>query len=135
MISVSSFSQNWQPKKIVYGNEVGLFLPFSIMDSISFKLIERNSLISQNLSLGKLIRVLQDKNDELVQKTLKLSNTSLKWQLLYEKESEKSLLLTENIIDQKQITVNTKRRARRNGLYLFGGGVAVGITVFAILVD
>lgn len=134
-MSVSAFSQDWQPKKIVHNNEEGLFLPFSIMDTISFKLIERKSLLSQNLSFGSLFRVLQDKNDELVQKTINLSNTSLKWQLLYESETKKSLLLSENFTDQKQITVNVKRRARRNGLYLFGGGVAVGITVFALLAN
>ena len=104
------------------------------MDTISFKLIERKSLLGQNLSFGELFKVLQDKNDELVDKTLNLSNTSLKWQLLYENETKKSLLLDENIKDQKQITVNVKRRARRNGLYLFGGGVAVGIVIFAVLV-
>ena len=114
-MNVSAYSQSWQPNKIKHNNKEGLFLPFGVMDTISFKLIERNSLIGLNSTLGELLSTLQDKN--------------------YEAETKKSLLLSENFIDQKQMTANNKRAARRNGLYLFGGGVAVGFVVFALLVN
>lgn len=42
-------------------------------------------------------------------------------------------LLNGSLENQVQITKNNKRKARRNGLILFGGGVLVGITVFALL--
>lgn len=42
-------------------------------------------------------------------------------------------LLNSSLANQVQITTNNKRKARKNGLILFGGGVAVGITVFALL--
>ena len=76
LTSVSALSQNWQPIKTSINNEDGIFLPFRLMDTISFKLIERKSLLGQNLSFGELFKVLQDKNDELVDKTLNLSVNS-----------------------------------------------------------
>jgi hypothetical protein len=105
------------------------------MDTISVKLIERKGLLSQNSSFEYLFKTIQDKNDELIAKNLNISKTALKWQILYESETKKSLLLSENFNTQKQITVNNKRKARRNGLYLFGGGVSVGVVIFALLMN
>ena len=80
-MNVSAYSQSWQPNKIKHNNKEGLFLPFGVMDTISFKLIERNSLIGLNSTLGELLSTLQDKNNELTAKAfnkLKINNVVCK---------------------------------------------------------
>lgn len=105
----------------------GVFVPFDIMDEISLKLIDRKRLITENKSLTELENVFKDKIVTLTEKNYLTSETALKWQILHEKEVKKNSLLNENIKDYKTINVNTKRNARRNGFYLFGAGVSVGI--------
>lgn len=134
-MSASAFSQDWQPKTIVLDNKGGLFLPYPVMDSITVKLIERNSLMRQNLSYSQLVQTLQDKNDVLAQKSENVQETALKWEKLYNIEIKKFNLLNENFNDQKTIISNNKKKARRNGLYLFGGGVVVGAAGLLLLIN
>ena len=132
LTSVSLFSQDLQPKKIVYDNEEGLFISFSLMDSISYKLIDRKSILKENLSLGDLLLILQAKNDQLLEKSQALERTVDNWRVLYVKSEAQKAQFYEALESQREITTNVKIKARRNGLILFGGGVSVGIAAFLI---
>lgn len=130
-----SYSQDLQPKKIQYNKQEGLFISFALMDTIAFKLIDRKTLKSQSLTLSQLYKVLNEKN-KVIEEQLDISKkSSTKWQILYEKAKAQGSIYQNSIKQQEEILKQTKKKHRRRSLMLFGGGVAVGVSVFAILIN
>jgi hypothetical protein len=133
------FGQNSQPKKIAppvqinHKGETGLFVTFEFMDLSAEKLIERKGLLNEKKTLNELVKNLKAQAEASGVKSELLNvsfNTSESLRL---KAEAQITLLNGSLANQVQITTNNKRKARRNGLILFGGGVAVGVTVFALL--
>lgn len=126
--SVSSYSQDWQPKKVTLGKESGVFINFSLMDTISVKLIERKSLINENKQLSGLYLNEKEKVKVLDDKIKILEENALKLELINTKTELQLKLTEENFETQKDLT----KKARRSGLKLFGGGLLIGASVVAI---
>lgn len=128
-----SYSQDWQPKKIRYQGVEGLFISFQVMDTISLRLIDRKSLLSESFTYKSIFENLQQENSLLNANLLTLTQTSNDYRLALLKTEEQLDLLQENLDAQVEITKNNKKKARRNGLLLFGGGVTVGVIGLALL--
>ncbi|QCW20364.1 hypothetical protein [Flavobacterium phage FPSV-S1] len=127
-ISVSSYSQDLQPKKVTLGTEKGVFINFALMDTITVKLIEKKSLIVQNKTLASLYlnekQIVKTKDDKIKI----FEENALKYDLLNSKSEIQIKLLEENFETQKEET----KKARRNGLKLFSGGLLIGASAVAI---
>lgn len=105
------------------------------MDSVSVKLIDRKSLLTQNLTFSEIYKKLELENKEL-RLNFNLSQSQVfKYKSLYDITLEQKEKALENFESQKIITTNVKAKARRNGLLYFGGGLVIGVTVFAVLVN
>lgn len=133
LTSVFSYSQDWLPKKIVSNGEEGLFLPFSIMDSVSVRLIDRKAVKKENLSLMDLIAICERENSELEDKVVTYEGLVLKWQAQYLDTEKQRALATDNYEKQILITEETKKRSRKKGLVLFSGGVTIGVVAVLVL--
>lgn len=98
------------------------------MDTITVKLIERKSLIFQNKTLSSLYlnekQIVKAKDDKLKI----FEENALKYDLLNSKSEIQIKLLEENFKTQKEET----KKARRNGLKLFGSGLLIGASAVAI---
>lgn len=133
MTSVSSFSQDLQ--KVTNKGKKGLFITFSLMDSVSLKLIDRNSLRAQILAFSNTIEVMKKENRELASK-FELSNGNSKlYKSLFDTAERQRFLYQKSFENQEIITKNNKRKSRKNMLYFFGSGVAVGVVIFAVLLN
>lgn len=133
LTSALSYSQNWQPKKIQYQGNEGVFISFPVMDSISLRLIDRKSLLSESITYKSIFTNLQQENSLLNANFLTLTQTSNDYKLALKKTEEQLGLLQENLNAQVEITKNNKKKARRNGLLLFGGGITVGLVGLVLL--
>ncbi len=134
LLSVFVFSQNSQPKPIQLDNQEGVFITVSLMDSISFKLMDRVALKKENLVLSQVVGNIKLQNEELIKKCDLSSNQVNAYKVLWNKTETQKKKLYESLENQKLITKNIKKKAFRNGLLYFGGGVSVGLVVFVILV-
>lgn len=103
------------------------------MDTISLRLIDRKSLLSESFTYKSIFENLQQENSLLNANLLTLTQTSNDYRLALLKTEEQLDLLQENLDAQVEITKNNKKKARRNGLLLFGGGVTVGVIGLALL--
>ena len=135
LTSVFANSQSLQPKKIVFNGESGLFISFNLMDSISLKLIDRKNLVKQRFSYLDIFKSLRLENQELKYKFDLSNSQALKYKDLFKIEVDQKKLALENFESQKSITKNVKIKARKDKLLFFGGGLAVGITIFALLAN
>jgi len=133
LTSALTYSQSWQPKKIQYQGVDGLFISFQVMDSISLRLIDRKSLLSESITYKSIFENLQQENRLLKANFLTLTQTSNDYKLALFKTEEQINLFQENLNAQVEITKNNKKKARRNGLLLFGGGITVGVVGLALL--
>lgn len=105
------------------------------MDTISFKLIDRKTLKKESITLGELYKVINEKNKVLEEQVYIYKNSTSKWQILYEKSKAQNTILDNSIQIQKDLLKQTKKKHRRNSFMLFGGGVAIGVTIFALLIN
>lgn len=135
LTSVLSYSQDLQPKKIQYKGIDGLFISFALMDSVSVKLIDRKSLLTENYTFSEIYKKLELENNELRLKFDLSQSQAFKYKSLFDITLEQKEKALENFESQKIITSNVKAKARRNGLLYFGGGLVIGVTVFAVLVN
>ncbi len=98
------------------------------MDTITVKLIEKKSLIVQNKTLASLYlnekQIVKTKDDKIKI----FEENALKYDLLNSKSEIQIKLLEENFETQKEET----KKARRNGLKLFSGGLLIGASAVAI---
>lgn len=99
------------------------------MDSISIKLIQRKSLISQYDELYRAYLNEQDRNATEADKTKKTSEIGQKYLKLYNLTEDQKKLLEESLESQRQET----KKARRAGWLYFGSGIAIGATVISVL--
>lgn len=105
------------------------------MDSISVKMIHRNFLIKENMSLTDITINLKTQLSETETKSRLYKETALKYKSLFSISEQQKNAALDNYESQKIITGNIKAKARKNGLLLFGGGVSIGFLVFAVLVN
>ncbi len=102
------------------------------MDSVVFKLIDRKTLLSENKSLTELYIASKEKSFEY-EKTINLLEKSIA-----NLKSINNLTIIqrdkfkENFEIQESITKDIKRQSRKNGIVLFGSGIAVGVVIFAV---
>ena len=134
LTSGSVFSQNLQPERILYNNNEGVFITFSLMDSISLKLIQRNFLIKENASLYEINFNLNYQIETVSQKSDLNEAIAVKYKSLYDITEQQKIAALENFESQKIIIGNVKAKARRNGLLYLGGGFSLGFLAFAVLV-
>tara|TARA_R110000796_G_scaffold74629_3_gene167808 strand:- start:1750 stop:2217 length:468 start_codon:yes stop_codon:yes gene_type:complete len=140
LASAYSFGQNLQPKKtppaplqISYQGSEGVFITYGFMDMNAEKLLDRKGLLIENMTLGEIAKTLQARAQVLEEKNeLIFINFQTSEALRLKAEAQISLL-NASLANQIQITTNNKRKARRNGLLLFGGGVTVGVIGLALL--
>lgn len=104
------------------------------MDSISVKLIHRNYLIKENMSLRDITFNLNNQITLLRDKSKINASQAIKYKSLFNISEQQKNAALQNFESQKIITGNVKAKARKNGLLLFGGGVSIGFIVFAVLV-
>ena len=131
LTSASAFSQNWQPKKIKLKGESGLFLPFSIMDSLTVKLIDRKGLKIETERLNLLTELNEKTLQELKVKIDLLEDKTNKFKdiiQIQESQKEEALRLLET---QKSISTVYKKKARKNAIFGIGSGFVLGF--FAVL--
>lgn len=103
------------------------------MDMNAEKLLDRKGLLIENMTLGEIAKTLQARAQVLEEKNeLIFINFQTSEALRLKAEAQISLL-NASLANQIQITTNNKRKARRNGLLLFGGGVTVGVIGLALL--
>jgi hypothetical protein len=132
LISGSAYSQS-SLTPIKYKGENGLFISFPVMDSISVKLIDRQKLVKENGRVWALYFNSQRQNSEIESKNYILKNSVKDWERLYNNERTQKELLIMSVADQKEMIKKAKIKARKNGLKLLGGGVAIGLTLAAFL--
>lgn len=105
------------------------------MDSISLKLIERNSLKRQAYTFSDIFKIMTKESTELSFKFDLANDKAVKYKSLFDVSNFQNDLLKKNFESQKIIIKNNKIQARKNKLYFFGGGMSVGIIVFAVLLN
>jgi hypothetical protein len=105
------------------------------MDSISLKLIDRKGLKTQIYTFKDILEIMRKENKELSFKFDLAVDKIYKLESLFKISENQKSLLERNFESQKIIIQNQKIRARKNKLYFFGGGLAVGVLAFAILVN
>jgi hypothetical protein len=135
LTTVFSYSQTSQPLRTNLNGVSGVFIGLPLMDSISLKLIDRNHLKREIKTLGDLALVIEEKNAQLEQKVEIAVAHAASWGEVFDNVSAQNRLLIKNFEAQKELTTIHKKRARRNALLFFGGGLAVGFTAFAILIN
>lgn len=118
---------------ILYKGEQGVFISIPTMDIISLKLIDRESLIKEKMTLGEMYSVLKsekkvlkgiiDKKEDIILSKNDIIKTS---------NSQISILLNTIELQKKQIK-QEKRKAFKNKLVLFGVGLGVGAGIFAVI--
>lgn len=124
MMSVSSYSQDLQPKKVILNNTEGVFISFALMDSISVKLIERKYLKTENQSLLSLYENEKEKVNTLQEKTNLMQENALKQEHINYACKRQIDIVKDDLLIQKEVT----KKARKNGLkFLFVGIVLGGI--------
>lgn len=123
MMSVSSYSQDLQPKKVNLNNLEGVFISFPLMDSISVKLIHRKGLILENQSLLSLYNNEKDKNIILESKTKLMHENALKQENINYACNRQIDLVKDDLNIQKEIT----KKARKNGLKFLVTGLVLGV--------
>ena len=135
LISALSFSQNLQPQPIHLNDQDGVFINLELMDLISLKLIDRNTLEQKNLSLTQIIDNLKDQNKEISlnidlykSQAVKLKNLNT----ISEIQKNKAL---EGLKKQQIITSNLKKKSFKNNVLYFSGGISVGLVFFALLAN
>lgn len=105
------------------------------MDLNAEKLLDRKKLLRENNKLYSIISNLDQKESFLLEKeqiTLKkLKNITE----LRDKAEAQISLLNSSLANQVQITKNNKKKARRNGLLWFSGGLVLGVSALAILIN
>jgi beta-lactamase class D len=104
------------------------------MDLNAEKLIDRKGLIIQKNTLKQLINTLEYKSQALEEANALITSNFRSSEALRISAEAQITLLNASLANQTQITINNKRKARRNGLLLFGGGVAVGVTTLVLLI-
>lgn len=105
------------------------------MDLNAEKLLDRKGLLLQNMTLGQIAKTLEERAQALEEKNTLAFNKYEKSESLRAKAEAQINLLNSSLDNQVQITTNNKKKARKNGLMLFGGGVVVGVTVLAVLIN
>ena len=135
MTSVLVFSQDLRPKKIVFDNEQGIFIGLDLMDTITFKLIERKGLISEFDTTKKILTNSESKVLVLSEKNETLTSTANKWKTLYEKTEEQNSIYQDNLELTEALVKSERKRGRKRALYAFGGGVTIGVVIFAVLIN
>lgn len=128
LTSALSYSQNWQPKKITTNNVSGIFVPITIMDSISVKLINRKELITQNKRLEEIMSLIGSKVTEQEKKIALLNGISEKYRSERNLEAKNRDLLNEKL---SNLRVKNKKIKKR-GVLFFSGGFSVASILFLI---
>ncbi|MCK4500605.1 hypothetical protein KAU11_08905 [Candidatus Babeliales bacterium] len=78
---------------------------------------------------------MKKENRELASK-FELSNGNSKlYKSLFDTAERQRFLYQKSFENQEIITKNNKRKSRKNMLYFFGSGVAVGVVIFAVLLN
>jgi hypothetical protein len=117
LVSVSTFSQNLQPKPIQFDNEDGVFITVDLMDSVSLKLIERTILQKENQTLALVVQNVKFQNTELSAKfdlsLIQITKYRNLWQIT---ERQKDKLFT-NLEHQKNIAKNVKKKRLETVFY------------------
>lgn len=90
--------------------------------------------MKENKTLGRLSYKLKSEVKELEKKNAACHSTNFANWRLFQTEKQKNILLNSNIEAQKEITISIKKKARKNGLLLFGGGIIIGMAGFALLI-
>jgi len=124
-----------QPQPIHLNDQDGVFINLELMDLISLKLIDRNTLEQKNLSLTQIIDNLKDQNKEISlnidlykSQAVKLKNLNT----ISEIQKNKAL---EGLKKQQIITSNLKKKSFKNNVLYFSGGISVGLVFFALLAN
>lgn len=105
------------------------------MDSISLKLIDRNTLEQKNLSLTQIIDNLKDQIKEISLNIDLYKSQAVKFKNLNTiSEIQKNKAL-EALKKQQIITSNLKKKSFKNNVLYFSGGISVGLVVFALLAN
>ena len=136
MMSVSTFSQNGYPKRIVLGSDTVIAITLQQMDKINDYKIVADGLTEENESLRDVI---VDRDNALFQSDS--IRTELKGQMLHYKslvdvKDDEIGLLNENAEDLEEIITLNKKRCRRQKLTMIissvAGGVLIGGLVFGL---
>ncbi len=122
MTSVSSYSQDLQPKKVTLNKTEGVFISFALMDTISVKLIERKSLKVQNDVLFSLYENEKQKVKESQEKEKLMQENALKQDSINYASKRQTELIKDNLEVQKELT----KKARKNGLKFLVTGLVLG---------
>lgn len=129
MMSVSSYSQNLQPKKVILNNNEGVFISFALMDTITVKLIERKSLKLENASLLSLYSNEKTKVETLESKVNLMQENAKKMDSMFYASNRQTDLVKDDLKMQKEIT----KKARRNGLKFLITGLVLGAITGGII--
>lgn len=105
------------------------------MDSISLKLLERGQLKRENAHLWSLYFNSQREKLLLDQKFKIAESTSREWEGLFNVSETQKGLYKLSFEKQKELTSLAKRKARKNGLVLFGGGLTLGLLASILLIN
>jgi hypothetical protein len=131
MMSVSSYSQDWQPRKVTLNDKQGVFISFALMDTISVKLIERKSLKFQNESLLSLYDNEKAKTKQLEQKNKLMYENALKQESINYASKRQTDLVKDDLNMQKELT----KKARRNGLKFLITGIVLGAIGGSVIIN
>lgn len=103
------------------------------MDSISVKLIRYNGLKLDITTLGGLYANEKEKANTYKAKADINDKKALKWQNIYN-ATESQRAEEKKIAEAVEIGLKQDiKKARRNGLLYFGGGVVVGVGIIGVL--
>lgn len=105
------------------------------MDSISVKLLERGQLKRENAHVWSLYFNSQRENIALEQKFEIAKSSAADWERLFNVSETQKGLYKLSFDKQKELTSITKRKARKNGLVLFGGGLTLGLLASILLIN
>jgi hypothetical protein len=105
------------------------------MDSISFKLIDRKTLLKQSFDYENLFKSLNAENRELRLKFNLSSSQVFNYKKLLQIEQDQKKITLENFKTQELIIKSVKSKSRKDKFLFFGGGLAIGVTVFALLAN
>lgn len=105
------------------------------MDLNAEKLLDRKGLIIENMTLGQIAKTLEDRAKAIEEKSDLYKKSFETSEALRLKAEAQISLLNASLDNQVQLTKNAKKKARRNGLLLFGGGLTVGVVGLAVLLN
>lgn len=118
LLSAFAFSQDSQPKAIQLDNQEGVFITVGLMDSISFKLMDRVVLRKENLTLGCIVENVKLQNEELINKFNLSSNQVFAYKTLLNKTETQKKKLYDSLENQKLITKNVKKKRLKTGFFV-----------------